>query len=250
MVRKIGSGEHHVLCLHGWFGSAEGWGFWPEVADQAHYTWWFPEMRGYGERKSETGAFTMKEYAADALVLADAEGIDRFSILGHSMGGKAGAALLAQAGPERVRALAGISPVPPPPTPLDADGEKLFFGAPERDENRRAIIDFTTGGRYGAGWLDDMVAFSRQASTVAAFTGAVHSWVRDDYLADVGNPQVPVAVIVGEHDPALSAEVMRQSWLQFCANAELIELAACGHYAMYEVPVVLAMVVERFLADK
>lgn len=250
MVQKIGSGEHQVLCLHGWFGSAGGWGFWPEDADRERYTWWFPEMRGYGERKAESGYFTMKEYAADVLALADDAGLERFSVVGHSMGGKAGASLLAQAGADRVRALVGISPVPPAPTPLDDDGEKLFFGAPDHDENRRAIMDFTTGGRNSGVWLDAMVAFSRQASTRDAFAGAVESWVRDDYLDEIGRPGTPVAVIVGEHDPALSAEVMRQSWLQLYPHGELVELAACGHYAMHEVPVTLATVIERFLADK
>lgn len=250
MVRKVGSGEHHVLCLHGWFGSGGGWGYWPEVADRSRYTWWFPDMRGYGERMAESGDFTMREYAADALALADDEGLDRFSIVGHSMGGKAGASLLAQAGPQRVRALVGISPVAPAPAPMDAEGEALFFGAPDKDENRRAIIDFTTGGRNSPAWVDDMVAFSRTHSTPEAFKGAVQSWVRDDYLAEVGRPETPVAVIVGEHDPALSAEAMRQSWLQIYPNAELIELPACGHYAMHEAPVVLATYVEKFLADK
>lgn len=250
VVKKIGSGEHAVLCLHGWFGAADAWGFWPEVADRSGYTWWFPEMRGYGTRKGETGEFTMKEYAADALAFADETGLDRFSVVGHSMGGKAAAALLAQAAPERVRALIGLAPVPPAPVPLDADGEALFFGAPEKDENRRAIIDFTTGNRSSGAWLDAMVAATRENSTQDAVAGAVESWVRDDYLADVGRPDTPIAVMVGENDPALSAEVMRQSWLQIYPNVELIELASCGHYPMHEVPVWLAARIERFLEGK
>ncbi|MQA63954.1 MAG: alpha/beta hydrolase, partial [Actinophytocola sp.] len=140
-VKRVGTGQHAVICLHGWFGSADGWGYWPEVADGWAYSWWFPEMRGYGARKDETGDYTMKEYAADALAFAD------------------------------------------------ADGEGLFFGAPEKDENRRAIIDFTTGNRNSGHWLDAMVAFSRANSTEEAFAGAVRSWVRDDYLADVGKPE-------------------------------------------------------------
>jgi cytochrome P450 len=47
-MKKIGDGDHHVLCLHGWFGSADGWGFWPDVADTSSYTWWFPDMRAAG----------------------------------------------------------------------------------------------------------------------------------------------------------------------------------------------------------
>ncbi|CAN5456442.1 alpha/beta hydrolase [soil metagenome] len=249
-VTKVGAGAHQVLCLHGWFGSADGWGFWPEVADGTAYTWWLVEMRGYGARKGETGEYTMREYAADALAFADAEGIGRFSILGHSMGGKAGASLLAQAGPERVRALVGLNPVAPAPVPMDAEGEALFFGAPASDDNRRAIIDFTTGNRNSGVWLDAMVAGSRARSTEEAFEGAVRSWVRDDYLAEVGSPETPIAVIVGETDPALSAEVMRQSWMQIYPDVELIELPSCGHYPMHEAPVWLATQIETFLADK
>jgi len=249
MVKSVGEGDHAVVCLHGWFGSADGWGYLPEVVDRSRFTYVFPEMRGYGERRDETGEYTMREYATDALAVADGLGLDRFSVVGHSMGGKAAASLLAQAG-DRVRALVGISPVPPAPVPLDEDGRDLFFGAPEHDRNRRAIIDLTTGGRSSGAWLDDMVAFSRSASTEAATAGAVRSWVGDDYLAEVGRPETPIACIVGETDPAMSADVMRQSWMQIYPNVTLVELASCGHYPMHEAPVWLATQVEAFLSDK
>jgi len=248
-VKRVGNGAHQVVCLHGWFGSADGWGYLPEVVDGERFTYWFPEMRGYGARREETGAFTMQEYAADALAAVDELGLDRFSVVGHSMGGKAAASLLAQAG-DRVRALVGICPVAPAPVPLDDDGKALFFGAPEEDANRRAIIDFTTGGRNSGAWLDRMVAFSREQSTQDAFAGAVESWVNDDYLAEVGRPDTPIACLVGENDPALSAEVMRQSWMQIYPDVTLVELASCGHYPMHEAPVWLATQIEGFLADK
>jgi pimeloyl-ACP methyl ester carboxylesterase len=53
-----------------------------------------------------------------------------------------------------------------------------------------------------------------------------------------GNP-VPVKVIVGEHDPALSAVVMEQTYLALYPNAELEVLANAGHYPMFETPVSL-----------
>ena len=248
-MRKIGDGEHAVLCLHGWFGSADGWGFLPDLVDGERFTYWFPEMRGYGERRGETGAYTMTEYAADALAAADEAGLERFSVLGHSMGGKAGAQVLLQA-PDRVRALVGVNPVPPAPVPMDEEGRGLFFGAPDSDEKRRAIIDLTTGNRNSGTWLDAMVAHSRAASTQEAFAGAVASWVEDDYLAEIGRPQTPVLCVVGETDPALSAEVMRQSWLQLYPHVELVEMASCGHYPMFESPVWLVTLVERFLAER
>jgi esterase/lipase len=38
-----GSGEHHVLAVHGWFGSARGWGSLPEYLDGSAYTCAFIE---------------------------------------------------------------------------------------------------------------------------------------------------------------------------------------------------------------
>jgi pimeloyl-ACP methyl ester carboxylesterase len=48
----------------------------------------------------------------------------------------------------------------------------------------------------------------------------------------------------------MSAEVMRQSWMQIYPHVTLVEMASCGHYPMFEAPVWLATTVESFLADK
>lgn len=37
-VVSIGSGDHHVLAVHGWFGSARGWGSLPDYVDRSAYT--------------------------------------------------------------------------------------------------------------------------------------------------------------------------------------------------------------------
>ena len=63
----IGSGDRHVMALHGWFGSARGWGSLPEYLDGSAFTYVFPDLRGYGGRRDVTGEFTMAEAAADAL---------------------------------------------------------------------------------------------------------------------------------------------------------------------------------------
>ena len=52
---------------------------------------------------------------------------------------------------------------------------------------------------------------------------------------------------MGEHDPALSAAVMEQTWLVFYPNAELEVLANAGHYPMFETPAALVASIEGFL---
>src|ERR1700730_15819517 len=86
---KVGRGEHHVIALHGWFGSALRWGSLPDYLNSAQFSYVFPDRRGYGCRRDEAGEFTMAEAAADAIALADALGWDRFSLVGHSMSGVA-----------------------------------------------------------------------------------------------------------------------------------------------------------------
>ena len=64
---------------------------------------------------------------------------------------------------------------------------------------------------------------------------------------EVRGKELPVLVVVGEHDPALGEETVRQTWLPLFPNARLEVAANAGHYPMFEAPVNLATLVERFL---
>lgn len=245
-VLTIGSGPHHVLCLHGWLGSARGWGSISEYLDRASFTYAFMDLRGYGSRQAQPGAFTMEEAADDAVALADRLGWDSFSLLGHSMSGQAVQHVLLRA-PQRVRRIVGVSPVPATGVPFDADTEALFTGAVESLENRATIVDFTTGNRLTRRFIDHIVRHSQENSTTEAFGAYLRSWSGTNFADRVqGNP-ARVKVIVGEHDPALSAEVMTQTWLQFYPHTELEVLSNAGHYPMYETPVALVTAIEQFL---
>jgi pimeloyl-ACP methyl ester carboxylesterase len=57
----------------------------------------------------------------------------------------------------------------------------------------------------------------------------------------------PVKLIVGVNDPAMSADVMEQTWRVLFPDAELTILSDAGHYPMYESPVSLATSIEEFL---
>jgi pimeloyl-ACP methyl ester carboxylesterase len=245
----VGSGDHHVIAVHGWFGSAQGWGAVPDYLDGSAFTYAFMNLRGYGGRKDVAGEFTMAEAAADAIALADELGWDRFSVVGHSMGGKVACQVLLQA-PDRVRLVVAVNPVPASGVPFDDEGWALFSGAAGNPGNRAAIINFTTGNRLTPRFIDSVVRHSLEQSTVQAFGAYLPSWARTDFSDRVkGNP-ARVKVIVGEHDPALGAEVMQQTWLQHFPNAEMTVLANAGHYPMFETPVALVTSVEEFLRQE
>src|ERR1035441_5199720 len=140
----VGSGDHHVLALHGWFGSARGWGSLPDYLDGSAFTYVFMDLRGYGDRQQAGGEFTMASHQ-----------------------------VLLQA-PDRVRKLVGINPVPATSVPMDEQGWALFSGAAAQAGYRAAIIDFTTGNKLTKTFIDQVV---RRGVPGAGMSAAAHPLV-------------------------------------------------------------------------
>jgi pimeloyl-ACP methyl ester carboxylesterase len=243
----IGTGPIRVIALHGWFGSSHAWGPFADVLDRDRFTYAFLDYRGYGKRIDETGSYTIAEIAHDTLQLADELGWARFNLIGHSMGGSAIQRVLADA-PQRVERLVAITPVPASGVLFDGPTWQFFSSAASDAGVRQAIIDNTTGQRLSRHWLASMAATSCAHSTRDAFAAYLTAWAKTDFSEEIiGNP-VPVQVIVGEHDPALTAELMRETYLKWYPNATLETMPNAGHYPMNETPVALATAIERFLA--
>ena len=244
----IGHGPHHVFCLHGWFGSQDGWGSFPKYLDQDKFTYHFVNYRGYGPRKGETGSYTLEEISADVLALADELRVQNFSLIGHSMGGAAIQRILADA-PDRVTKMVGVSPVGSSPMPLDEGGQQLLGGAAENPGNRFAIIDFTTGNRNTPTWVQQVVDFSLANSTVESFHGHFLSWSTPNFTAEVEGRTLPVLALAGEFDQGIPKEAIEANWGAVYPNCRVQVMTNAGHYAMDETPIQLATVIEAFLSD-
>ncbi|RZS32742.1 pimeloyl-ACP methyl ester carboxylesterase [Herbihabitans rhizosphaerae] len=239
----IGDGAHKVIALNGWFTDRTGYDrLWPYL-DTGAFGYAFFDYRGYGSRLEVGGEFTREEIAADVLALADELGWSEFSLVGHSMAGVYIQQVLATA-PDQVRALVGVNPVPTN-FEFDADGAALFSSSVEETANRRVIIDFVTGNRLSGTWLNQMAARSVERSTKEAFGAYLTQWTG----AAIEIPQVdlPVKVIIGEHDPALPEALMRDTWLSAYSNVELEIMLNAGHYPMDETPLALVTSIEAFL---
>lgn len=244
--QRVGDGEHAVIALPGWFGSAKAWRpIWPHL-DRESFSYVFPDYRGYGARRGVAGEHTIAELAADALRTADELNLARFSVIGHSMGGTVMQRLYADA-PARIRGLVGISPVPASGVPFDEQSWQLFSSAAEDPGSRRAIIDLTTGNRLTGTWLDAMVAHSLEHSDRDAFADYLVAWGRTDFHADIEGSDIPIKVIVGEHDPALGEQAMRGTFARWYPKLDLEVFPNAGHYAIDETPVALVTSIERFL---
>lgn len=243
--RIVGTGPEKVIVNHGWFG---GEAFEPMLPflDTDTFTYAFMDYRGYGRSKDIEGEYTIAEIAADVAGLVEHLGWRKFHFVGHSMGGMV-ACRVATDAPERVKSVVAVNPVPASGVPFDDEGWSLFSGAAQDPESRRTILDLTTGNRLGRRWLDRMVASSLENSDKAAFGAYLTAWATTDFAEESKAITAPIKVLAGEHDPALTAEVMKNTYLAWYDNAELEVLANSGHYPMQEVPVYLTATVETFM---
>lgn len=221
-----------------------------EAAEANGLSWVSYDRPGYGGSAPNDGR-RVSSAAADVAAVADALGIDRFAVLGHSGGGPhalACAALL----PERVIAAVSVSA----PAPFDADGLDWFAGwSPGIAAENRAA----TAGRAAlqAHWAEaeqeDMSAFFTE-DDLAALEGR-WSWLvevvrqameqeGDGFLEDTlaavqpwgfepDAIRVPVLIVHGAADKMVPAA--HGAWIASrCPTAESRVVPDAGHITVLD----------------
>jgi pimeloyl-ACP methyl ester carboxylesterase len=92
-----------------------------------------------------------------------------------------------------------------------------------------------------------MARYSWEHSTPEAFAAYLLAWAKTDFHEAIqGNP-TPIQVIVGANDAAITADIVRATYLAWYPNAELEIFENAGHYPMNETPVALATCIEAYL---
>jgi pimeloyl-ACP methyl ester carboxylesterase len=216
------------------------------AADRLGIRWVGYDRPGYGRSTRQAGR-TVASAAADVAAVADALGVDRFAVMGHSGGGPhalACAALL----PDRVVAAVGVSSM----APYDADGLDWFGGMSDAGVAtlRAALAGRAAKERYEAsapggdpgfvaadhaalaaewGWFDSVVE--------PAIAGGPSGLVDDDiaYVTPWGfDPRaiaVPTLLLHGVEDRI--APVAHGEWLvRRIPNAELWTSEGDGHISV------------------
>ena len=84
-VDDIGEGFPFVL-VHGYLGSSEMWTFQKEFFSK-HYRVIIPALPGFGESHNVKSLDSINEMAKEIINVLDQKKIDKFNLIGHSMGG-------------------------------------------------------------------------------------------------------------------------------------------------------------------
>jgi pimeloyl-ACP methyl ester carboxylesterase len=84
--RDTGTGDEVVVLLHGMAGSSDTWaGIIPKLAKSHRVI--APDLLGHGRSAKPRGDYSLGAFAVALRDLLDELGIDRATIVGHSLGG-------------------------------------------------------------------------------------------------------------------------------------------------------------------
>jgi pimeloyl-ACP methyl ester carboxylesterase len=242
-----GSGPVRAVAFHGWFG--DGAGFASALAgvlDPERFSVAFLDYRGYGAARSSPGPFDLNTIAIDAIAAADQLGWDHFSLIGHSMGGKAALRTALEAA-GRVERIIGITPVWAGAAPFDADTLGFFRSTANSPDARAALIDLTTGHRLPGYWVRRIAEHSQDISTRHAFAAYLEAWALDDFADEASTIDVPVQVIGGAFDQGIPPDWIRASWQAALPHVSVEIIENCGHYPMDECAPHLGRLIGQFL---
>ena len=196
---RVGNGPHPVLVLPGWFGDAHAFEPIEAWLDGGAFSYVFMDYRGYGGMRDAPGDYTIDEIATDAPRAGGRAGV-RVVQPDRAFDGRHGDRADRRARARSVRALVAVAPVPCGGIRMDAARRALFEGAAVQVEQRRTIIDRSTGGRLPASWVAWKAAYSAARSMPAAFAAYFHAWADTDF-SDAIDGRHPLKALVGRHDP-------------------------------------------------
>ena len=242
-VDEMGSGEP-ILFHHGYTGSHDVWlqEIAPRLADR--YRCIVMDSRGAGDSAHPDGGYEIAQYARDVVGMADALGLDRFTYVGHSMGGGIGFQLGLEHA-DRLNRLVLVAPIPSGGTqgqPAVLEAARAMRTAPD---GRARMLRERLALRVRAS--DAMVeqALDRALSVSDGhFEQSWHSMASFNVTARLAELTTPTLIIGGAAAGLCAANV--SDWRRL-PNATLHVFSRAGHSVPSDVPDDFAVVLADFM---
>ncbi|MSO41715.1 MAG: alpha/beta hydrolase [Solirubrobacterales bacterium] len=249
--RMAGSGPPLVL-LHGITSTSEAWRLvMPRLVER--YTVIAPDLLGHGRSAKPRGDYSLGAYAAGTRDLLAALGVDRGTVVGHSLGG--GIALqfayLFPEFPERLVLVSsgGLGPeVHPLLRAATLPGSEWVLPLLAREDFVKAGDAVrAVAAKIGIQAGPDLAEFARGYASLVdegareAFLDTMRGVIGPDgqkvsaldrlYLAD----QLPTLLIWGTDDPIIPVAHARNAH-EIISDSRLVELEGSGHWPMLDRP--------------
>ncbi len=246
-VAQSGQGPLTLVFLHYYGGASRSWdGVASVLSDQ--YRIVATDHRGWGASEAPEEGYRIADLAADAEGVIEALGLQRYVLVGHSMGGKV-AQLIASRRPRGMEGLVLVAPSPPSPTLLPDEQRAMLAGAYRSRESVEFVIDHVlTAKPLDAARREKIIEDSLKGApqAKAAWPNVA---MREDITSAAALIDTPTIVISGELDKVDPVATLQAEVLPRIPHAALHVLPGTGHLSPLEAPVELAHIIAQFVGE-
>jgi len=207
------STQRQLVFLHHFGGSGRTWneviaGLAGSGELDTDFRCFAPDLRGFGDTYAPATGYTLDDYADDVLALIANLNLDRYGLVGHSMGGKIALAVAARR-PVGLQALLLVAPSPPTPEPMDdADRQRVLNGYGERGTALETINKITFRS-LASPVLEQTIQDNVRSSHVAWQAWLEHG-SREDIAARMAQIDTRTVVLGGQYDPVIPPQLCWQ----------------------------------------
>jgi pimeloyl-ACP methyl ester carboxylesterase len=249
-----GHGPERVVLIHGFQASARIWQLTQLALPADRFTSVAINNRGAGasEAPASEHDYSVPIFAADAFELVTKLGWDRFTLVGHSLGG----ATVAQFAVDHPAMVTGLILL----DPADPDGRQFPPGSPSMEtmldrmiEGRRAQQARGGGGdgidASGTGANAEftrLLAADMRAAPEQRLRGSMRSMFEVRLGERVKTLPMPVVLVGGDKDELIPVTNMLATWAKYPAGTGLHFWHGVGHSPNVDCPEELAALIARF----
>jgi len=247
VVEEAGAGPPLVM-VHGYLGSARHWDVQAE-AFAASFRCLMPNLAGFGASSGLPRLDSIAGHAAAVLDALEELGVERFHLLGHSMGGMVVQQMAAMA-PGRIERLVlyGTGPrgvLPGRFETIEASRQRLLRDGLEATARRIAATWFRDG-EAAAGF--DLCLAEAKRATLDAALASLTAWEGWDGRPALPALSMPTLVLWGDGDRSYEWSQPEALW-RGIPGARLAVVPGCAHAVHMEKPDLFNALVLDFLGD-
>jgi pimeloyl-ACP methyl ester carboxylesterase len=243
-----GAGAEPLVCVGGFIGSHRWWLPTLERLPERRYHAYALDLRGTGDSEAPEAGHTIAQHAEDIQEFADAVGLERFTLVAHSLGG--GIAMqYALAHQERLKALVLLHPLSPKGTrhlpPEVVAWVNAQCGVPD---GIRSIIVGGCVNPPEAAYLEQLVRDGAGWGR-PIYLGMMDEMARFDVTDRLGEIAVPTLVIWGDKDTVIPFDGIATTFTGIPGCGLEVWHGAAHDSALLETPDRLVALLERFLDE-
>lgn len=232
-----------LIFLHHFGGSHRTWEGVIRLLEPSFYCVAL-DSRGFGDSRA-TGGYSVTAMAEDLLAVVDALHLERYVLIGHSMGGKV-ALEVAGRQPSGLAGLVLIAPSPPTPEPMEpSERARLLRSHGDREatlKTNRSISRLSIKPEAFEALVNDNLRCAPSAWQAWLESGSAET-------LKLGLIHVPALLIAGQLDPVISLELLHGEIAPHLTEFGVEVIAGAGHLLPLEAAGRVAELIAEFARE-